>query len=439
MTIPFDLESNFLNANQLPKFGDLNKTGIIAMAASGLKNQTYVTNQDNRNVLPNSDPLSNKNTGFLASKTVLGELNTRVLTPVADQTVITNGDGELGNPTIGLSQTIKVPGTFQIQSSSIVNNISNSASSVSASDLMTAQAIQTAIGNAITTGKLYRGDWDASGNTFPTTGGTGDGGAIEAGNWWYISVAGTLAGQPVDPGDQIFARVDNPGQTGSNWAVINPRVHTVFGRTGEVVAVDNDYSYSQINGLPDSATDGKLMRGNGTTWTETTAQYPDAAGTSGNILTSDGTNWVSAAPASSTTSIGNIILNTGDFSGHDAFSFTDSYQEMSGMTTPYAVQGTPVDFEMTTDGQLKYIGTETKNFIATGCMCVQTSAQMAIYLYKNGLPIPGGEQYNNNGSYLRIENIQVQLSTNDYISLYAKRVSSANQNIYFLQVSASSY
>jgi hypothetical protein len=36
----------------------------------------------------------------------------------------------------------------------------------------------------------WRGGWDASGNTFPTTGGSGDGGAIQNGDQFYISNAG---------------------------------------------------------------------------------------------------------------------------------------------------------------------------------------------------------------------------------------------------------
>jgi hypothetical protein len=52
-------------------------------------------------------------------------------------------------------------------------------------------------------------------------------------------------------------------------------------------------------GANNVATSGTLLRGNGTDFVPTTATYPNTAGTSGNVLTSDGTNWNSAAPISS--------------------------------------------------------------------------------------------------------------------------------------------
>lgn len=80
----------------------------------------------------------------------------------------------------------------------------------------------TVSGSGDTSGTLNdRGQWDASGNVFPDTGdnGTGAGGTPEKGNLWQISVAGTLGGTPVQPGDWIRALVDTPGQTAGNWAI----------------------------------------------------------------------------------------------------------------------------------------------------------------------------------------------------------------------------
>lgn len=164
---------------------------------------------------------------------------------------------------------------FRLGSGYRVNNITNSPSSVLDTDIPTMFAVQTAIGNAVMGANPFRGFWDASGGTYPTTGGTGSGGDIEAGNWWRISVAGTLGGDPVDIGDQIFAGVDNPGQTPANWTVVNPRVNSVFNRTGAVVAEDDDYPFNYITGLPDTASSGKLMRGNGSAWVESTSTFAD--------------------------------------------------------------------------------------------------------------------------------------------------------------------
>lgn len=62
------------------------------------------------------------------------------------------------------------------------------------------------------------GNWDASGNTFPTTG-TGSGGSVQAGDVYKVSVAGTPSGfETLDVGDSFYAIIDSPGQTASNWA-----------------------------------------------------------------------------------------------------------------------------------------------------------------------------------------------------------------------------
>lgn len=65
-----------------------------------------------------------------------------------------------------------------------------------------------------------RGNFDASGGAYPTTGGSGTGGAVLKGDIWTISVAGTLpVGQIVEIGDTVRALVDNPAQTQANWAI----------------------------------------------------------------------------------------------------------------------------------------------------------------------------------------------------------------------------
>jgi len=66
-----------------------------------------------------------------------------------------------------------------------------------------------------------RGNFDASVNTFPTTGGSGTSGAILKGDLWRISIvaaSGPLAGYTI--GSSMRALVDSPGQTTSNWALL---------------------------------------------------------------------------------------------------------------------------------------------------------------------------------------------------------------------------
>jgi hypothetical protein len=66
-----------------------------------------------------------------------------------------------------------------------------------------------------------RGNYDASSNLFPSTGGSGTGGAVKAGDLWYISVAGTLGGTSVLVGYSVRALVDSPAQTPTNWSILN--------------------------------------------------------------------------------------------------------------------------------------------------------------------------------------------------------------------------
>lgn len=64
-----------------------------------------------------------------------------------------------------------------------------------------------------------RGNYDASSNLWPSTGGSGSGGAILKGDIWTISVGGTLGGQPVVNRQTVRAMVNAPGQISNNWAI----------------------------------------------------------------------------------------------------------------------------------------------------------------------------------------------------------------------------
>ena len=82
-----------------------------------------------------------------------------------------------------------------------------------------------------------RGNYDASSNLFPSTGGSGTAGAILKGDVWRISVAGTLGGEAVDVGDSIRAIVDTPGQTAENWAKFEANVQQATESTRGTAAI----------------------------------------------------------------------------------------------------------------------------------------------------------------------------------------------------------
>jgi len=65
-----------------------------------------------------------------------------------------------------------------------------------------------------------RGNFDASVNAYPSSGGSGTSGAILKGDIWTISVPGTLpTGLIVKVGDTVRALVNTPGNTQANWAI----------------------------------------------------------------------------------------------------------------------------------------------------------------------------------------------------------------------------
>ena len=105
-----------------------------------------------------------------------------------------------------------------------VNNTADSAKPVSTAQAA-ADAATLVSANAYADGLVVglwddRGSWNASGNAFPTTGGSGAAGAIVKGDIWTISTsatAGALNGIPV--GSTIRATANTPGQTTANWAI----------------------------------------------------------------------------------------------------------------------------------------------------------------------------------------------------------------------------
>jgi hypothetical protein len=70
-----------------------------------------------------------------------------------------------------------------------------------------------------------RGNFDASVNAYPSSGGSGTAGAIMKGDIWTISVAGTLpTAQVVEVGDTVRALTDTPGNTQANWSILQNNI-----------------------------------------------------------------------------------------------------------------------------------------------------------------------------------------------------------------------
>lgn len=104
-------------------------------------------------------------------------------------------------------------------------NVANKSTSTAlgSSNLLypTQNAVKTYVDAAVTGLLDDRGNYDASSNLWPSSGGSGPVGAVMKGDLWFVSVTGTLGGNSVAVGSSIRALVDLPGQTAGNWDVLN--------------------------------------------------------------------------------------------------------------------------------------------------------------------------------------------------------------------------
>ena len=181
--------------------------------------------------------------------------------------------------------------TGQAVDSGVLITTSTTFSGASNSQVPTALAVQTYVNNAISSGTSFRGGYDASSNLFPSTGGSGAGGSIVAGNYWLITVAGTLGGTPVTPGNTVPALISTPGQTPSNWFIQQSAVSSVNGQTGAV-----SLEFSNMNDVSESG----LANGQVLIWNNSTSRWVNA-----NITATAPTTGVTV-----TNSAGGIALNT---------------------------------------------------------------------------------------------------------------------------------
>lgn len=101
----------------------------------------------------------------------------------------------------------------------------------------------------------YRGAYDASGNVYPSSGGSGTAGAILKGDMWIISVAGTMGTQSVQVGDSLIANVDTPGTTDANWNVLNSNIsyvpENVANKVTSISGASTDTQYASAKLLYD--------------------------------------------------------------------------------------------------------------------------------------------------------------------------------------------
>ncbi len=111
----------------------------------------------------------------------------------------------------------------------------------------------------------YRGTYDASSDLFPSTGGSGGGGAIQQGDYWAINVDGVLGGVIVTgTGNyKVVAAVNAPGQDPTKWAIIVGEVNNLpIGTKTELRTGPDSLSYYELQESTDPADDIHIIRPN---------------------------------------------------------------------------------------------------------------------------------------------------------------------------------
>lgn len=132
----------------------------------------------------------------------------------------------------------------------------------------------TAISTAVMGLLDDRGNYNPVTTQYPTTGGSGAGGAILKGDLWTISADGSVAGTLVTIGDVVRALSDSPAQVNSNWNItqnniiyvpenLNNKVNSIIGNEASTVKYlsakgSKDFVDSRIKDVNTEDTDKAL-------------------------------------------------------------------------------------------------------------------------------------------------------------------------------------
>jgi hypothetical protein len=216
----------------------LGGAGLTASTSANGDVVTLDVNVDNATIEINGDALRIKDLGVTTAKLADSavttiKINANAVTfdklqQVANLTVIGNVSGATANPS----------------EVTIVTDLATASSTT----LATSQAIKTYIDTNIGgLGNLEDG-WDASTGLFPV--GTSPVAGTKKGDYWYVTVAGTVDGESFNIGDVIIAKVDNASTTSkADWIRLE---------------VNRDQATTTVLGLVYLATDAETQTGTDT-------------------------------------------------------------------------------------------------------------------------------------------------------------------------------
>jgi hypothetical protein len=196
---------------------------------------TLDVNVDNATIEVDNDIVRVKDLGITTGKLNDGAVTTikiganqvtlAKLAQIANNTVIGNTSGGTATP----SEVV------------IVTDLASASSTTLATSAAIKTYIDTNVGNL---GNL-EGAWDASSGSFPV--GSSPVAGTKAGDYWYVSVAGTTGGVAFNVGDVIVAKVNNAStSTASDWIQLE---------------VNRDQATETVLGLAEIATQTEVNTG----------------------------------------------------------------------------------------------------------------------------------------------------------------------------------
>lgn len=115
----------------------------------------------------------------------------------------------------------------------MINDAVNNGTNTTWSSTKIFDEIQNVVAGAATGALVYKGNYNPATNTPAITTNTD----VKTGWTYVIDTAGTFAGQAVEAGDMIIAKVDNPGATAANWQIVNKNIPAIVDATTAVKGI----------------------------------------------------------------------------------------------------------------------------------------------------------------------------------------------------------